>query len=222
MLFLDPISSYMPLLWFVHALFLMFVVYPVMRLFLNNFVIILLLLILNTIIDNHIVVVGKMLANMPFFVLGVVFNEHGSVMRKFIAAKWHYLLAALLVFSVYYWLRIFITGQLDPPYIDSFILGVSGAILTINLSQIISTSANPMLKRILLPIGYYSMSIYLLHSLFESAVRIGFLQLVKQIQLPFVAIALIAVICGVIFPLLLEQKILRKFSFTRKYLLGYP
>jgi fucose 4-O-acetylase-like acetyltransferase len=36
-LLIDPVNSYMPLLWFVHSLFLIFAIYPLARVFINNY-----------------------------------------------------------------------------------------------------------------------------------------------------------------------------------------
>ncbi len=72
----------------------------------------------------------------------------------------------------------------------------------------------------LLQIGYYSMSIYLLHTLFESTVKIGFLQVFRRIQTPFELIAITSITCGIVCPLVLEKTVLRKYCGTRKFLLG--
>jgi hypothetical protein len=64
------------------------------------------------------------------------------------------------------------------------------------------------------------MTIYLFHTLFESTVRIGFLQVFKQMQVPFELIAFVAITCGVVLPLVLEKEVLRKYWVTKKFVLG--
>ncbi len=90
----------------------------------------------------------------------------------------------------------------------------------INTSILIDSKRKAGVERALLAeIGFYSMTIYLFHTLFQSVIRIGFYQ-VLDLSVSFEVVALVAVVAGVVFPLLLEKMILRKNKFTKKYILG--
>ena len=221
-LLVDPINSYMPLLWFVHALFLIFVGYPLIRRYLGNYLILAALLAFNSFGGNDYPVVGKALAYMSFFVAGVILKEDAMVSSRLISQAWWYLLAATALFSIVFYASF--SGML-PKYLGyciKFSLGMIGSLLVMGISKRISNRARPIPGDMLYSIGYYSMTIYLLHTLFESTVRIGFLQLFRDARIPFEAIAIVAVLFGIWFPLLLEQKVFRRYVFTRKYLLGLP
>jgi fucose 4-O-acetylase-like acetyltransferase len=77
----NPAQSYMPLLWFVHALFLMFILYPLLRLKLGNWVIMICFLGINVFWGSDFPVIGRMVAYMPFFVAGVMLREQTLPMQ---------------------------------------------------------------------------------------------------------------------------------------------
>lgn len=219
-LLLDPVNSYMPLLWFVHALFLIFAIYPLSRLFLSNLSILLLLLVINTVLGSDYLVFGKALTNMPFFVVGVMLKENEKLSKMTISTDWRYVLVPLVMFSLAYLIRFSLNIVSVYGYSAQLFLGVVGSLFIINISHTISAFSDKQIKNMLLQTGYYSMTIYLFHTLFESTVRIGFLQGLKHIQVPFELIAFVAIVCGVIFPLVFEKKVLRKYWITKKFILG--
>lgn len=216
----DPVNSYMPLLWFVHTLFMIFTIYPLARVFLNNLVILLLLLIVNSFFGSDYWVFGKALSNMPFFVIGIIFKENARLAKMIISVNWSYVFALLVLFSLGYAARLSFDIPPAYRYITSIFLGLIGSMFVINISHNISILSVNKAKSVLLQIGYYSMTIYLFHALFESAVRIGFLQVLKNIQVPFELVAFVAVTSGVVLPLLLEKEVLRKYWITKKLVLG--
>jgi fucose 4-O-acetylase-like acetyltransferase len=214
----NPVHSHMPLLWFIHALFLIFIIYPLARLFMNNLALLLFLVGIISVIGSDYPVFGNALAYMPFFVFGVILRENVQLSKMPIDADWRYVVAPLVLFLLIY----IVSYNFEPIYVylSRFILGVFGSLFVINLSQTISILPHEKIKSILLQIGYCSMTIYLFHTLFEGTVRIGFLPVFKYIQAPFELIASIAIIGGVFFPIVLEKKVLRKYWITRHFVLG--
>ncbi|MBC8413708.1 MAG: acyltransferase family protein [Nitrospira sp.] len=219
-LLIDPMHSFMPLLWFLHALFLIFAIYPLARLFLSNLSIMFLLLAINFFLGNDYLVFGRALSFMPFFVFGAILRESGKLSKLAIGADWRYVLAPVMMFFLAYMLRSSVRIIYDYGYPVKTFLGISGSLFVINASHAIAALLDKRTKSMLLQIGYYSMTIYLLHSLFESAVRIGFSHVFKNIQAPFELIAFISITCGIVFPLVIEKNVLRKFSITKKFVLG--
>jgi hypothetical protein len=94
--------------------------------------------------------------------------------------------------------------------------------LTIILSRKIAKADAPGIRFILTATGIYSMSIYLFHTLFESAMRIVLMQTFRELKIFFELVLLISVVSGLIFPLILEKYFLRKNKITRKFILGLP
>lgn len=216
----NPAKSYMPLLWFVYVLFLIFAIYPLARLFLNTLSILLLLLVINAVLGNEYLVFGKALSNMPFFVVGVILRENGKLSRMATGADWRYAFVPLVMFLLAYVIQFSVNVESVYEYPTRFFLGVVGSLFVINISHSISAFSDKKIKGTLIEIGYYSMSIYLFHTLFESTVRIGFLQVFKHVQAPFELIALVAITCGVAFSIVLEKEVLRKYWVTKKFVLG--
>jgi fucose 4-O-acetylase-like acetyltransferase len=221
-LLIDPVNSYMPLLWFVHTLFLIFAIYPLARLFLNNIAILLLLIVLNAVLGSDYVVFGKTLANMPFFVAGVILRENGKLSSMAMRADRRYPFVLLVMFFLVYTIQLSVNIVLVAGYPVRLFLGVIGSLFVINMSHTISSLSNGKIKGALLQIGFYSMTIYLFHTLFESTIRIAFLQVFKHMGAPFELIAFIAITCGVVLPLVVEKGILRKHWVTKKFVLGLP
>jgi len=216
----DPVNSYMPLLWFVHALFVIFVLFPLARLFLNNISIFILLIAVNVIFGSDYLVFGKAFANMPFFVVGVILRENVKLSRMLINANWSFIFTPLVLFCSAYAILLSVSTFSLFRYPAQFFLGAVGTLFIINLSHAISSISDNKTKDVLVHIGYYSMTIYLFHTLFESSVRIAFFQIFKQNLAPFELIAAIAITCGVSIPLMLEKDVLRKNWVIRKFVLG--
>lgn len=220
-LLLTPSRSYMPLLWFVHALFLIFLIYPIIRTVINNNPIILLFFVLvNLLLGSDYIILGKVVANIPFFILGIILRETTELKKIAIAGKPMTIIASFIIFSLTYLLSLKLNTEHQAMYLFELVLGVIGTLFIINLSSFIDNSGRKNIKAVLTQIGFYSMTIYLFHTLFESAVRIGFQQVLGRFDISFEVMALTAIIAGVVFPLFLEMKILRQYIFTRKYILG--
>lgn len=217
-LFIDPVNSYKPLLWFVHALFLMFLVYPLLRSIVNNnYVILLIFVLVNEFLGNDYLVIGKALAHIPFFIVGIMLRESSALRDKVIPGSCLYIVSSVIFFLTCVFAEMKI--QWPSGYVLRLMSGLSGAICVMNMSILIAAMRKR--KRVGLEIvGCYSMTIYLFHTFFESAVRIGYYQVLVGCSVPFEIVALSAIVAGIVFPLLLEKMILRNNRFTRKYLLG--
>lgn len=220
-LLLNPTESYIPLLWFVHALFLLFIFYPLLRSIINNnFAILILFVLVNVFLGNNYLVIGGTLANAPYFVFGVILRENKGLKDRIISGNWTHIIISLIIFLLFY--LTISTMKIDSQLYNFLVLmlGISGAISIINISLLIDIKNVKGAKVILAGIGFSSMTIYLFHTLSESAVRIVFLQTLIDFHVSFELVAFIAVAAGVIFPLLLEKMILRKNVLARKYILG--
>ncbi len=216
----DPVHSYMPLLWFVYALFFIFAIYPSLRSIIPNIIILPILLVCIIYFGTDIIILGKSIFNMPFFVVGILLRE--SNMKKWnpINHRFGNIFASAFVFIICHILKTQYGFIPIPNYLFVFILGVSGAIFIINISKVLVTSVSAKIVSTFAILGFYSMTIYLFHTLFESTIRVIFMQKLSFIAIPFEVTALTAIFAGIIFPLELEKRVLRNFLFTRKFILG--
>ncbi len=203
---INPILSYMPLLWFVHILFIIFLVYPILRKLLKPWHIILILTIINSMIGNvkPESLILRIMYYLPFFSIG----------EQLRLSEWK---SKYITFITLILLYLFLNNNIEK-YIFNLFIGVCFSLSIIQVSIKISTKSN-LISTYLINIGKYSMSIYLFHTFFESAVRIIFSQLI-DIEVPFIIVAGLAIVTGLVFPYYFEKLILRKFTFTRRFLLG--
>ena len=220
----DPRESYMSLLWFVYTLFVIFIIYPIIRKYIsNNFIILGMFILLNLLpfIDKNILytdtVLGDVFKNIPFFIGGIILREYKQLKEISINGKPITIIIYSILFLILYWLL----SEFKEVYYSKFILGVIGSFLIFNISYFMSTyySEKNILKMTLLYTGTSSMTIYLFHNLFLGGVKIGFLQIL-HIPINFEIMAIIAITLGIVIPMILEKYIFRKYSIFRKYLLG--
>ena len=218
-LIINPANSYMPLLWFVHTLFIIFILYPLLRKVFNEVVILAIILGMNLIVGAEYYILKNVIAYIPFFIIGCILRDKKTVFESLLTKSYFIPLILVSIFvSIYLFQMQGGFGSYN--YLMKFLLGVFGSLLIINISNILSNSKNLIIKKCLISVGVYSMSIYLFHTLFESAVRIGLSTKILHIVVPFELVAALAIILGVTFPLLLEKYFLSKNKITRKYILG--
>lgn len=216
----NPIASYVPLLWFVQALFIIFLVYPPLRRVLNGIAILCLFIVLNAVFGSKWPLIGRAMDSMPFFALGVVLRESRVVLVSTAGRRWSYPGAFGALFVAGCVMAFADGGRLTHDYLMQVFLGAAGSMMVMSLSNAICDSKKRGTARVLFHIGYYSMSIYLFHTLFESSARGVILHASHDASIPFLLVVLISVACGVIFPMALEKYGLRKWRMTRVALLG--
>ena len=64
------------------------------------------------------------------------------------------------------------------------------------------------------------MTIYLFHQFFQAVVREAFNRVGSHASVPFELIAILAIVAGVMLPMVLESSVLRRYRLTRKMILG--
>ncbi len=217
--FTSPVESYMPLLWFMYSLFTMMVIVKLFENLISPFWIFIASIILHIAIPNagSLLSIGATISNFPFFLAGYIsynylMNEPDTGRHN--APWWVSLFIFVSVFAAY---KQFDHLNTNIVAALKLILGFLGIYFVIMLSASLLS-----LKRALLlkTVGLYSMSIYLFHTLFESSVR-HVVQLPKiSSSIPFLLGALPAILAGVLFPLLLEKYVLRRYAATRRLFLG--
>jgi fucose 4-O-acetylase-like acetyltransferase len=207
-------------LWFVFALFLMFLIIP----FFNTGKHLSILLLLSLVLYffpatfSKIFCLAQFKINLFYFVLGCALFEWAHVRQ--ILDKIHFLII-LCVFAGMYLLIPNIDDILVKEIMRIFIAFV-GIVFILNLSKQIEMKTVSV-KKILLELSVYSYTIYLFHTTFEGFVKAIILKLPLQIyfdnQLVFICIALIVILAGVIAPTILHRITVRN-SRLFSYLIG--
>ena len=203
-------GMYFPLLWFVYSLFIIFIVFSILQSFLpGKYTPFLVSIFLMFIKWPHYFYLNHVFRFLPFFVFGALFLKDLNFddFEKKTAIKFVAIGALVFIFSS-------LCGY-DNKLIK-LALGISGSVSIIGLSALICKFSS--LYPGIYIIGFYSMSIYLLHTFFSSTVRIVNYQILKTDH--FFIPAFIAILGGISVPLLLEIYVVRKYAITRKLILG--
>lgn len=217
----NPIQSYVPSLWYVHSLFIIFAIYPLLRRFTSDFWLFLIFIGLNILIDSDMALYGKMLHNCPFFIAGIILRNNETILSRWLnGSMFAVSFLALLFTSSCYFLKNYFTQDTPGEYLMVFMAGICGTLMIIMVSRKLAMSDARVIRTLATATGIYSMSIYLFHTLFESATRIVLMQTLRGLKLPFELVLVTAVAAGLIFPLALEKYFLRKNDMTRRFMLG--
>jgi fucose 4-O-acetylase-like acetyltransferase len=214
---INPVDSYMPLLWFIYTLYLIFLLYPLSIKITKSYSLILIFFImLNYLKLYNINIINILIYYLPFFAFGVSINQN----NLFIQINKFIIIFLIILFALLSYLKFSMDQKFFNTYIIKFFIGILGSIIVIELSKFIASNKIKILNSTLQSIGYFSVTIYLFHTLFESGIRIVFFQVFKIGNCFFGFVATIAILSGIIYPLFLEKYILAKYKLTRKYVLG--
>lgn len=215
-LLLDPENSFVPLLWFMYGLMMMVIMLPLaLRILKSPTYVLLFSLACYFLPWPHIFSLKLVFHHFPFFVVGYIAGTKVNL-DTHDYGRFKYLIPAFLSMVG----MLFLWAVNENPMVNKLLILIVGflSILTFQiLSKMVMTEG---ISRILYPLGYYSMSIYLLHTLFASPIYIIYTQILKApVQtIPLGRIG--SLIVGLLGPLLLEKYVLRKYSITRKLVLG--
>ena len=219
----NPVQSFVPLLWFVHALLGIFLIYPLIRSIFQPVTIFITTVIVAIFIDfMHITIpfLSHAIQNIPYFAFGVVsINLINKKNIKIFEYKWIFFLLFLLMIIVNYYFKNldFLSFEgLCVKYLQGF-LGIIAAIL---LSITIEEKFNSSQTKFIEIVGICSMSIYLFHTIFESLIRILFRNFLVNLDTPFLVVALLAIFVGLFMPMTIEIYVLRKSSLFSQIFLG--
>lgn len=217
----NPILSYIPSLWYLHSLFIIFVIYPILRRFISDVLLLIIFTGLNISLDRDVSLCGTMLYNIPFFITGIVIRNNEGKLAKWLNFSMSTFSSLMLIFiGACYALKICINRDMSGQYPIIFTAGICGTLIVTIASRKLASSDMPAIRYFLTLMGMYSISIYLFHTLFESSTRIILTQAIRGIQLPFELVLVASVANGLLFPLALEKFLLRKYCMTRRLFLG--
>jgi fucose 4-O-acetylase-like acetyltransferase len=215
-IFLNPIDSFAPILWFLYVLFEIFLIVPLIYFIVKKDIYALgccfLLLFLPW---SDLFMIGSLLFYLPIFIMGLVFFRQTLLKsNQYELGLCCIVLFGLLLASKHYFHE---PDALNRIY--RVVVGLLGSISAFFIARQISCNKNKLFKA-LKYVGIYSMGIYLLHTPIMNALRL-FLSEKFELSgpgfLPF-AIILIAISTGS--PILLEDHLLRRSAIAARLVLG--
>lgn len=221
--FINPIHSYVPLLWFVYTLFLIFLVFPFLELVIKRrFLIFAVTAALVFVHPTDMFCLYQVSYNMPFFAFGFALSsvvDLGKRHPAWILAALAAAGAAAFVLVGWRWSGFFMrAGWLAA--IHSRLTALLGGSTCIICAALLGAPPANRVGGWLASLGRYSMSIYVFHTLFTGSARVLVEQVLPAGRLPFALTTALAVGAGLAGPLVLEKYLFRKSALTRKFLLG--
>jgi len=177
----------------------------------------LLLVVIDEAFGTRYPLLGRVAANMPFFVFGILLRQNGRLATT-VKGRGALLVAACAFVSGS---ALLVRGNafVVHDYLAGLVLGLIGTLLVISGSRA-SPGSRPITPCAGLDeAGYYSMTIYILHArskggqdrLFAAGAARGGALLV---------VALMAVAAGVLAPIVVERQLIRKSPLARRFVLG--
>ncbi len=211
----NPLKGHVTMLWFMYTLALIFFIYPLLKaLVRSDLAVFALSVIMMYLPSTEYFCIKPMLDHMPFFLFGMLAARRVD----FDEMKGRSALLALAGGAAIF-AAVFLTRAHIDVHIGRLFMGLAGSIAVIGAARLLVRPAGNAAGRIFESIGFYSMSIYLLHTLFLGAARITQHQ-VLGIHEHFWAGAAAGIVAAIVVPLFLEKHVLRKYALTRKYILG--
>ena len=211
----DPLKGPATALWFIYALALMYFIYPALRMIARNDLVAFALSIgMMYLPATETFCLRPMLTHLPFFLFGILIA--GRVDFDEMKARWALVLVlgGAIVFST-----VLLGKNMGQPQSARFLAGMSGSLLIIGVSRFLTKPVGNVIGKAFELVGFYSMSIYLFHTVFLGVVRI-MQHDVLAIHEYFWVGALVGIALAIVAPALIEKHILRKFALPRKYILG--
>jgi exopolysaccharide production protein ExoZ len=213
---LNPFQSFEPILWFLYVLFEIFVVFSISRYITNNILILLgVYIILSLLPPVDIFMIGTLFCYLPVFTIGFISFRYGIFNNQGVGLG----IISLSFFIILIISNYFINYQGIAQRCFRLLIGVAGSIFWFSTAIQIGKNNNKIIE-LMKYVGIYTMAIYLFHSQFMVAIQIFLLQVVKLSYPGFLGMALVTIIIGLSFPILLEKYCLNRYSIVAQLVLG--
>ncbi|MDI6785619.1 MAG: acyltransferase family protein [bacterium] len=215
---LNPLEGFAPLLWFLYTLFIIFALYPLIKILVKKEIIILFITIMLSLLSwPKAFCLNLAFYNLPYFVFGVFIARHFSLETLNTSINTVWLLVSLIVFSIaYIGSEFLLTFNLISKLLV-IVLAISGSIACIFLASIISQLK---ILSTLKVFGIYSATIYLLHTLTMGPIKILLSQILNLTKAYFLLTAIIVCSAGVFIPIIIDKYFIRPNPLILRFVLG--
>jgi fucose 4-O-acetylase-like acetyltransferase len=205
---IDPLHSYVPLLWFLYSLFCIQAVFPAIhRLGPRTFPV---LIAVTTVlgVPSSLFCIGPTLGSLPYFLVGAYVAQalHINLDKHISRQAPPLAVLCAVLFLTIWWL--WTPGTTVGVRVSDALLGMIGVAVTILVCQSIAARGYGWL-RLLAYVGTFSMTIYLFHTLFESSMRVALNHLPVLSNLPFLMKAIPSIAAGVCLPVVARSFVIR-------------
>lgn len=220
---LNPMGGFSTLLWFLYALFVIYLIFPLFRISLQNDILLLIAALgLSYLQWPEEFCLNLVMHHLPFFIGGYLAFQHNLLDILPLRLSLPTFLC-LFITSIFLKLQVVfpITGVQQTLSLAS---GYSGIFTVVVISIFLTTYNKNLLSNktflIFKNLGFYSSGIYLLHTFCMGPVRIFIENMNLSTKYSFLVAAIIVCATGLIGPILIQIKIINNISLARKLILG--
>jgi fucose 4-O-acetylase-like acetyltransferase len=214
---LNPLGGFSNILWFVYTLFVIFLLFPLLKLLVRNE----LLLFGVTILLSfppwpRLFCLDLSFQYLPFFAAGCLLQKMSFLENVRPSTG---IILPLGLFVVFFAARTHASGFALLSQVIAIALGVSGSLVCIAASALIAEKTRFPAETIA-ALGMYSSGIYLLHTIFMGAAKVSLTQLMHLGMSEFAAIALVMSLAGLVLPVITEKYFIRRSVVASRFILG--
>lgn len=219
---LNPMGGFSTLLWFLYALFVIFLIFPFLRLSIRSDILLLLTVTgLSYPQWPTVFCLDSAMHHLPFFTGGYLAARHDlfNAMRMRIALP---IFLIIFVMGAFFKLQAISPGHVQQQT-NALVAGYSGVMVCFLFSLIIVSNRHFSFLKItesLKTLGVYSSGVYLLHTLSMGPVRITLTHLTLLNSRYFLLGALVTCGAGLLVPIVVQKRIIDQVPLARKLILG--
>jgi fucose 4-O-acetylase-like acetyltransferase len=215
--FLNPLGGFSNILWFIYTLFVIFLLFPVLRFSVKNDLVLMAVTILLSLFPwTQAFCLDQAFLHLPFFTAGYVLYRMSffDELRPLAGIA-----TPLVIYVFVFALRSHVSGSFAASRAISILLGVTGGLACITAAAY-SLYGPPVLSRMMTILGVSATGIYLLHTIAMGAVKIFLTQVMQYGESAFLPIAVAMAAAGLALPLIIERYVIRRSSVASRLILG--
>ena len=217
-IFLNPLGGFSNILWFVYTLFVIFMLFPMLRLVVRNDLLLFAVTILLSFLPwPHVFCLDLAFQYLPFFAAGCLLHSRSFLEEVRPVTG---IILPLCLYVVFFAMRAHVSSF--APLASQAIsigLGVSGSMVCIAVAALIAGKARFPAGTVAV-LGVYASGIYLLHTIFMGAAKVSLTQVMHLGTSEFAVIALVMIFAGLVLPVVTEKYLIRRSVVASRFILG--
>jgi len=216
-IFLNPLGGFSNILWFVYTLFVIFMLFPLLRLIVQNELLLFAVTILLSFLPwPHVFCLDLAFQYLPFFTAGCLLHKMSFLEDVRPSTG---IVLPLCLYLVFFAMRTHVSSFALASQTLSIALGVSGCLVCIAVAALMAGKTRFPTATIA-ALGMYSGGIYLLHTIFMGAAKVALTQVLHLGTPEFGVIALVMIFAGLVLPMVMEKYLIRRSAVASRFILG--
>ena len=216
-IFLNPLGGFSNILWFVYTLFVIFLLFPLLRSMVRNELLLFGVTVLLSFLPwPHVFCLDLAFQYLPFFAAGCLLHKMSFLEDVHPTTG---IILPLCLYVVFFAVRTHVSSFAPASQAVSIALGVTGSLVCIAVAGLMAGKARFPVETVA-ALGLYSSGIYLLHTIFMGAAKVSLTQVMHLGTPEFAVIALVMIFAGLVLPMVMEKYLIRRSAVASRFILG--